>query len=96
MKLDQVLRLIRKNYQTLQQMGVESLAVFGSTARDEATPGSDVDLLVTFSGPPTYDQYIETKFFLEDLLGCKVDLVPKIGLKQLIRESVEQEAVYVA
>ena len=96
MKLDQALRLIRKNYQTLQRMGVESLAVFGSTARDEAVPGSDVDLLVTFSDTPTYDQYMDTKFFLEDLLGCKVDLVPKVGLKPLIRESVEQEAVYVA
>jgi len=94
MKLDQVLRLIRNNYSTLRRMGVDSLAVFGSTARDEAKPDSDVDLLVTFSDPPTFDQYMETKFFLEDLLGCKVDLTPKDGLKPLIRELVEAQAIY--
>lgn len=95
MKLSQVISQIRSNYQFLQRMGVKSLAVFGSTARGEAKPGSDVDLLVTFSDPPTFDQFIETKFFLEDLLGCRVDLVPRDGLKPLIRESVEDEAIYV-
>ena len=70
--------------------------MFGSTARDEAKPNRDVDLPVTFSGSPTFDQYMETKFFLEDLLGCKVDLAPRDGLKPLIRESVEEEAINVA
>ena len=96
MQLDLVLNLIRKNNRTLQRMGVETLAVFGATARGEAKPGSDVDLLVTFTGSPTYDQYIETKFFLEDLLGCKVDLVPRDGLKPILRAVVEEEAIYVA
>jgi len=66
-------------------MGVKSLAVFGSTARGEAKPGSDVDLLVTFRDPPTFDQFIQTKFYLEDLLGCKVDLALRDSLKPLIR-----------
>jgi predicted nucleotidyltransferase len=96
MQLEQVINLIGENFQTLQRMGVESLAVFGSTARGEAQPGSDVDILVTFSGSPTYDQYIESKFFLEDLLGCKVNLVPREELKPVIRASVEEEAVSVA
>jgi len=69
MKLSQVISQIRSNYQFLQRMGVKSLAVFGSTARGEAKPGSDVDLLVTFRDPPTLDQFIETKFYLEDFLG---------------------------
>jgi len=77
-------------------MGVKSLAVFGSTARNEAAPSSDIDILVIFDSSPTFDQYIETKFYLEDLLDCKVDLVIQDGLKPLIRKEVEKEAIYVA
>ncbi|MBI2939097.1 MAG: metallopeptidase family protein, partial [Chloroflexi bacterium] len=54
--------------------GVKSLALFGSVARDEAGPESDVDVLVEFDGPPTFDQYIGLKLYLEDLLGAHVDL----------------------
>lgn len=75
---------------------MKTLAVFGSTARGEATPASDIDILVTFHTLPTFDQYIETKLFLEDLLGCKVDLVTQDGLKPLVRAEVEKEAIYVA
>jgi uncharacterized protein len=96
MKLPHVLKLLEQNLHTLKSFGVESLAVFGSTARNEATPNSDVDILVTFSAPATFDQYIEIKFFLEDLLERKVDLVVQDGLKPLARSEVEKEAVYVA
>lgn len=96
MKLSVAVKLIKKNYPALKRKGVKSLAIFGSTVRDEATLASDVDILVTFVDLPTFDQYIETKFFLEDLLGCKVDLVLHDGLKPLVRAEVEKEAVYVA
>ena len=96
MKLKAVLSVLKKNSIALDRLGVKSLAVFGSTARNEATPSSDIDILVAFQFPPTFDQYIETKFFLEDLLGCKVDLVIQEGLKPLVRAEVEKEAVYVA
>jgi predicted nucleotidyltransferase len=95
MKLEMVVGLLKKNSPAIKHLGVKSLAVFGSTARDEATPSSDIDILVEFKSPPTFDQYIETKFFLEDLLGCKVDLVTQDGLKPLARAEVEKEAVYV-
>jgi uncharacterized protein len=96
MKLEDALQLLKKNAPALNQLGVKSLAVFGSTARQEATSSSDIDILVKFNLPPTFDQYIETKFFLEDLLGCKVDLVTQDGLKPLVRAEVEKEAIYVA
>jgi len=96
MKLDQALHLIQGNLPELQRFGVKTLAVFGSTARQEATPSSDMDILVTFNAPPTFDQYIEVKLFLEDLLGCRVDLVMQDGLRPLLRAEVEKEAIYVA
>ncbi len=96
MKLRNVLKILRDNSLALNRLGVKSLAVFGSTARNEASRSSDVDILVTFVQSPTFDQYIETKFFLEDLLGCKVDLVMQDGLKPLVRAEVEKEAVYVS
>jgi len=96
MKLTHVIKILKKNSTEIERLGVKSLALFGSTARDEATATSDVDILVTFTHSPTFDQYIETKFYLEDLLGCKVDLVMQDGLKPLVRAEVEKEAVYVA
>lgn len=96
MKLEKALRILDKNSSSLHRLGVKTLAVFGSTARNEATAVSDVDILVTFDQEPTFDQYMETKFFLEDLLNCEVDLVIKDDLNPLVRVEVEKEAVYVA
>jgi len=95
MKLDEVMHILEQNKKTLKRLGVKTLAVFGSTARREATTTSDVDILVTFDTSPNFDMYMETKFFLEDLLDCKVDLVTQDGLKPLVRIEVEKEAVYV-
>ncbi len=95
MKLANALKVLRKNSPALNRLGVKSLAIFGSTVRNEAAPSSDVDVLVTFTKPPTFDQYMETKFLLEDILGCRVDLVIQDGLKPLVRAEVEKEAVYV-
>jgi hypothetical protein len=52
-------------------------------------------LLVEFTPPLTYDRYIQAKFYLEDLLGCPIDLVIPDTLKPSIRLLVEKEAVHV-
>lgn len=96
MKKTELLILLKKYRQELLQYGVKSLAVFGSVARDEATPTSDIDLLVEFEGIATFDRYMDLKFYLEDNLGCKVDLVTKKMLKPKIQETVLQEAIDVA
>ena len=64
-----------------QRFGVTRLALFGSVARDTALPGSDIDLLVAFDGPATPDRYFSVQFYLEDLLGCPVDLVTERALR---------------
>ncbi len=96
MRRAELLELLREYRPKLQQYGVKSLAVFGSVARDEVTPTSDVDLLVEFDGVVTFDRYMDLKFLLEDGLGRSVDLVSAKMLKPLIRETVLQEAIDVS
>jgi len=75
--------------------GVTDLAVFGSTVRDTAGAGSDIDILVSFDGPATSERFFGVQFFLEDLLGRSVDLVTDRGLRPELRPSIEAEAVHV-
>lgn len=96
MDLERAAAIIQNKKNRLFQWGVKSLAIFGSVARREAKEFSDIDILIQFHNPPTFDQYMETKFFLEDCLGCSVDLVIEEGLNPLVRAEVEKEAVYVA
>jgi len=77
-------------------MGVKTMAIFGSIARGEAREDSDVDVLVEFSRPATFDGYMSIKTHLESLLGRRVDLVTRRALKERMKPSVEQEAIYVA
>jgi hypothetical protein len=57
------------------RLGVTRPALFGSTARDTASSGSDVDVPAAFDGPAASKRYFGVQFYLEDLLGCPVDLV---------------------
>ena len=78
------------------KLGVASLRLFGSASRDEAGPSSDVDVLVSFTAPATFDRYMDVKLFIEDLLGCRVDLVTEDALRPELRDAIEREAVRVA
>ena len=81
--------------QIVRRFGVASLTLFGSTARDAAKPGSDVDLLVSFVGPATSAQFFGVQFYLEDVLGCPVDLVTEKALRTELRPYVLKDAVHV-
>ncbi len=96
MRRDEALQILKSHKQELAKFDVKSLAIFGSVARDEAGPESDVDILVEFSKTPSFDGYMELKFFLEDILGRSVDLVTHDALKPRIRPYVEKELLYVA
>ena len=95
MNRNDVLRLLTRHRPEFAHFGVKSLAIFGSVARGESQPDSDVDILVEFGGRATFDQYMSLKFYLEDLLGCSVDLVTSKALKPRLRPYVEREALYV-
>ena len=79
----------------VSRFGVAQLALFDSTVRDAAHQGSDADVLVNFDGPASSAQYFGVLFYLEDLLGCAVDLVTQKALRREIRPYVEREAVHV-
>ncbi len=77
-----------------RRYGVRELAIFGSAVRDDFRPDSDIDLLVEFQPEVRIGLITLSRFQheLADLLARKVDLVPKDGLKPLIRDHVLAEA----
>ena len=92
----EVLDTLRVHRPTLaERFGVVELAVFGSLARDESSDRSDIDILVRFDGPATSRSYFGVQFYIEDLLGCRVDLVTDKALRSEFRPYVEREAVVV-
>lgn len=95
MHRDEILQELAEHRQVLQEMGVRSLALFGSAARGELHEGSDIDLLVDFDRPPGFDGYMRVKFYLEEILGLPVDLVMQSALKPWARQAVLEEAIYV-
>jgi hypothetical protein len=96
MKREEALQLLTLHKPELvRRFGVVQLALFGSSARNEAHEGSDVDVLVSFDGPATSRRYFGVQFYLEDVLGCRVDLVTDKALRPELRPYVEREAVRV-
>ena len=90
----QAIQSLTKNKTLLKQRyGVTRLALFGSTARDTAMPNSDIDILVDFDGIATSQRYFGVQFYLEDLLGCPVDLVTEKALRKELRPYIESEAI---
>jgi predicted nucleotidyltransferase len=96
MKRDEVISILQGRREELyRRYKVACVSLFGSTARDEARPDSDVDILVDVPAPPTFEQYMGLKLELEDLLDQRVDLVTRRGLRERIRPYIEKEAVRV-
>lgn len=96
MNRKRALELLSHSKPELQaRFGVTRLALFGSTARDTATDNSDIDVLVAFDGPATSKRYFGVQFYLEDLLGCPVDLVTEKALRPELRPYIEREQVRV-
>ncbi len=96
MRRDETLAILAAHREELRRRGVRSLAVFGSVARDEARPDSDVDVLVELERPMGLLGFIDIQLYLEGILGCTVDLGTPDTLKPAIRERVLHEAVRVA
>jgi predicted nucleotidyltransferase len=94
----QALEIIAHNRDRLaKDYGIKSLALFGSVARNEAAPGSDVDLLVEFDRPVGLFHLSRTQHYLESILGIsKVDLVLRDGIKPALKEHILREAIYAA
>lgn len=92
-----LLKILISNKKEIKNYGVEQLGIFGSFAKDEMTPNSDVDLLVEFNKEKkTYDNFFELSDFLEGLLKRKVELVTPQSLSKYIGPHILNQVINVA
>jgi predicted nucleotidyltransferase len=73
---------------------VKEIGIFGSVARGEQTASSDVDVLVTFSEPVGFFNFLDLEDFLSEMFKKKVDLVTKKALKSVVKEQIIKETIY--
>lgn len=95
MNREEILKKLEENRETIRGFGVRRLGIFGSYARGEQTEGSDIDFLVQFE-KKTFNNYMDLKFFLEELFGCPVDLVISDAVKPRLRKPIFEETIYAA
>jgi uncharacterized protein len=91
-----VVHELRKLWPLIQNHGVTNLWVFGSHARGDSRPDSDLDLLVDFASPPGFDNFMGLKFDLEDHLGTKVDLLSRRACRTRFLNAIQPELLDVA
>ena len=96
MNRDEALAVLTKLKPQLQkQFGLSELALFGSAARDELRPDSDIDVLVKFDAVASSMRYFGVQFAIEDAMGMPVDLVTENALRRELRPYVERERIRV-
>jgi predicted nucleotidyltransferase len=93
--LNDVLQTLRDHENELRRLGASHAAVFGSVARGEAAPSSDIDVLVDLDPerPMGVFQYARLKLYIDEILDGAVDVVNRRTLKPLLRESILHDAV---
>ncbi len=93
MKRDEVLEIVGKHRKQLQKMGVKSLDLFGSVARNEAREDSDVDFFVEFNREIGLFEFIKVKLYLEYILKVSVDMGTLDSLRENLREPVIKDMI---
>ncbi len=95
-KREDIVNILSMSRKQLEQMGVASLSLFGSVARDEADETSDIDLLVEFNRRVGLFHFIRVKQYIEGLLGVNdVDLVMQDALIEQLKEDILRAAIIV-
>ena len=86
---------MHKNQDTIERYGVKRIGLFGSFLKNKQKSDSDIDILVEFrKGKKTFDNYMDLKFFLEDLFHRDVDLVVKEALKVKLKSKILRTVKY--
>ncbi|MBX9702629.1 MAG: nucleotidyltransferase family protein [Silvanigrellaceae bacterium] len=93
---NKVVRLLKDHIKEIREFKIQRISIFGSVARDQETPQSDIDILIKFECPTSFDLYMDLKFFLEDLLDRKVDLVTEDAVRSELKEYIEKDLIRVA
>ena len=96
MDLSDVLAIISAHEDELRRRHVATLSVFGSVARGEARPDSDVDLIVEFDTPVSLFSMFRLQRYLEELLGRPVQLIERDAILEPLRDRIFAEAVHAA
>ena len=97
MKRKELQQKLQAHRHELRRLGVISLSVFGSVARDESTQQSDLDLLVDFDRDVGLFHLFELQHRLEEIIGVpKIDLIQKGAIRPSLRQQILSEAVNVA
>jgi len=90
-----IIEKLEENGKKIREYGVKRIGLFGSYMRNEQKVGSDIDILVEFEkGKKTFDNYMNLKFFLEELFGCEIDLVVIEAIKSDLRPYILGSAKY--
>lgn len=90
----QIIQCLAAHKADLDRFGVRSLSLFGSFARAEQRPDSDIDILVEFERVGGLFEFVRLKNYLETTLGHPVDLVTRDALKPQLREQILRELVH--
>ncbi|NJN76239.1 MAG: nucleotidyltransferase family protein [Synechococcaceae cyanobacterium RL_1_2] len=86
---------LKAHWEMLEGYGVRRCGLFGSFRRDEATPESDIDLLVVFEPElKTFMNYMDLYFFFEELFGRKIDMVTPESLSPIFGHRILEEVEY--
>ena len=93
---DHILDTLRAHEAELRRRGVRHAALFGSAARREARPASDIDIMIELDpgAPVGLFEYVAISQFLADLFPARVDVANRNGLKPAVRAGAERDAVY--
>ena len=96
MQRDQAIAVLKAHEAELQQLGVQHLYLFGSTARDEARDDSDIDLFFDHErGKLGLFQLMDVKERAAEILGRKTDIMTRGSLHPVLREQIESSALQV-
>ncbi|NOK63737.1 MAG: nucleotidyltransferase [Chloroflexi bacterium AL-W] len=96
MAKEQIFTVLQRHHAQLHQLGVRRYGLFGSFVRDEQNTESDVDMLIEFEPhQKNFQHFMQLAFFLEDVLGRKVDIVTPESLSPHIGPNILREVTYV-
>ena len=86
--------MIRQHQEVLsERYGVRVVGIFGSFVREEQRRSSDLDLLADIVRPISLIELVGAELYLSEVLGMKVDLVPKRAVREELREKIFKEAI---
>jgi predicted nucleotidyltransferase len=94
MKRQKILDLLKNNKKYIQdKFNINSIALFGSVAKNSANENSDIDILVDMK--PSYKNYYLSKQYFENIFDKPVDLITKNSLRSFIKEEINKDLIYV-